>query len=219
MSEVHPGSEGMESGGDLAALVASRICHDVAGPLGAVANGLELLVLSGLPRSPELDLLSESVEGAVARLRFFRLAFGAPRGRAVGRSEVESILRGIERTSRLTYAWTASGDLPREEVKAAFLLLLCLESALPLGGSVSVARDGEAWVFKGEGARLRPKPELWAGLSAPLPPPPETAAEVPFAVLPGTLASLGRRLDVEITEDRILARFGGNRPSARPLAK
>lgn len=197
----------METGGDLAALVASRICHDVAGPLGAVANGLELLVLSGLPPSPELDLVGESVEGAVARLKFFRLAFGAPRGRAVGRAEVEGILRSIEKTSRLTYAWTASGDLPREEVKAAFLLLLCLESSLPLGGALSAAREGGTWTLKGEGARLRPRPELWAGLSTPSPRAPDTAAEVPFAVLPGTLASLGRRLEVEITEDRILARF------------
>lgn len=207
MSEVHPGPEPMESGGDLAALVASRICHDVAGPLGAVANGLELLLLSGLPPSPELDLLGESVEGALARLKFFRLAFGAPRGRAVGRSEVESILRGIEKTSRLAYVWTASGDLPREEVKAAFLLLLCLESALPLGGSVSAARDGGAWRLQGEGPRLRPKPELWASLTTRSPMAPETATEVPFGVLQGTLAALGRPLEVDITEDRIVARF------------
>jgi histidine phosphotransferase ChpT len=207
MSDVHPGSEGMETGGDLAALVASRICHDVAGPLGAVANGLELLVLAGLPPSPELDLLGESVEGAVARLRFFRLAFGAPRGRAVGRAEVEGILRGIEKTSRLTYAWTASGDLPREEVKAAFLLLLCLESSLPLGGSIAAAREDGQWRLEGEGRRLRPNGDLWAALAAFAPLAPETAAEVPFAVLSGTLAALGRRLEVEITDGRIVARF------------
>ena len=62
---------------DLTALVGSRICHDLISPLGAIGNGLELLQLSGLPQGPEWALIAESVENASARIRFFRIAYGA----------------------------------------------------------------------------------------------------------------------------------------------
>ena len=78
MTEVHSQPEEapvlpLPEGG-LAATLASRICHDLTSPLGAIANGLELLTLSDAQRTPELDLIAESVESANARLRFFRLA-------------------------------------------------------------------------------------------------------------------------------------------------
>ncbi|HMS96693.1 MAG TPA: histidine phosphotransferase, partial [Tabrizicola sp.] len=60
---------------DLAALIASRICHDLISPLGAIGNGVELLAMERA--GPELDLLSESVAHANARIRLFRISFGA----------------------------------------------------------------------------------------------------------------------------------------------
>lgn len=209
MTEVHPpaGADPIEHGGDLGATIASRICHDVASPLGAIANGVELLMLAGLERTPELDLVIQSVEGASARLRFLRLAFGAPRGRDVGEGEVASLLAGIEKTSRFAYRWAVPGDVPREEAKAAFLLLLCCESALPLGGALRVGREGGAWEVTAEGPRLRVLPALWAALGPERAPPPDAAALVQFALLPGALDLLGRRLDLSLGDDRIVARF------------
>ena len=64
---------------EIAALIASRICHDLISPIGAIGNGMELMALSSGQEqsSPELDLISQSVENANARIRFFRIAYGS----------------------------------------------------------------------------------------------------------------------------------------------
>jgi histidine phosphotransferase ChpT len=65
---------------DLAALIGSRICHDLISPIGAIGNGVELLLMEASGKGPELSLISESVAAANARIRFFRVAFGAAGG-------------------------------------------------------------------------------------------------------------------------------------------
>ena len=79
---------------DLAALIGSRICHDLISPIGAIGNGLELLSMSGAG-GPEVALISDSVANANARIRFFRIAFGhASPEQGTSRSEILSILQG-----------------------------------------------------------------------------------------------------------------------------
>ena len=62
---------------NIAALIGSRICHDLISPIGAINNGLELLEMTGTSSGPEMELISESVGNASARIRFFRIAYGA----------------------------------------------------------------------------------------------------------------------------------------------
>ncbi len=62
---------------DLAALVGSRICHDLISPIGAIGNGVELVLLDAAVGGPEVTLIADSVSHANARIRFFRIAFGA----------------------------------------------------------------------------------------------------------------------------------------------
>ena len=215
MTEVHSndGSAGEEGGGgprapqDLAAAVASRICHDVVSPLGAIANGVELMLLSGAERSPEIDLVADSVEGATARIRFFRLAYGAAGGKGVARGEITSILRAIEKNSRLVFDWTPMGEHPREQVKAVFLLLQCMEAALPLGGRIRVSRETEVWTVEAEGPRLRIDQPAWDALGPARASPPPGGAHVQFALLPAALDALGRPLELSLGPERILARF------------
>jgi len=64
---------------DLSALVASRLRHDLGNPLGAVSNGVELLQMSGMANSPEMALIADALRDTEARLRFFRIAYGAAR--------------------------------------------------------------------------------------------------------------------------------------------
>ena len=52
---------------DLAALLGSRICHDLISPIGAIGNGLELLMMDPGTHGPEMSLISESVGHANAR--------------------------------------------------------------------------------------------------------------------------------------------------------
>jgi histidine phosphotransferase ChpT len=213
MNEVHmltgpsATADSPDQGGDLAVVIASRICHDIVGPLGAIANGVELMLLSGMARTPELELIAESVEGANARIRYFRLAYGAPKGRAVGEKEIAAILQGLEKTSRLSYDWAVPGDHPREEIKAVFLLMQCMEAALPMGGRIAVGRDGPAWTVGADGPRLRIHPPIWDAVGPTRAAPPDVAALVQFAVLPGVLDSLSRRLELRLGPERIEARF------------
>ena len=96
---------------DLAALIASRICHDLISPIGAIGNGVELLAMEPGAVRPEMALISESVANANARIRFFRISFGAASGdQRIARSEVMSVLTDLTRGGRVSYAWTSVAE-------------------------------------------------------------------------------------------------------------
>ncbi|MBL9060119.1 MAG: histidine phosphotransferase, partial [Mangrovicoccus sp.] len=116
---------------DLVALIGSRICHDLISPIGAIGNGIELIGLTGSGAGPEMALISESVTNAQARIRFYRLAFGAGKGgQNVTGAEAAEILRDVYGSSRLGVEWEPRGEILRPEAKLVFLLIQCLESAM-----------------------------------------------------------------------------------------
>lgn len=193
---------------DLAVLVGSRICHDLISPIGAIGNGVELLSLTDGDTSAEMSLISDSVDNANARIRYFRIAFGmAAADQLIGRSEILMILAAIAKGGRFTYFWQAEGDQQRLMVRSAFLMLQCLETALPLGGDIHINQDGDTWVFTAEGRRIAADPALWATLTDPATGFSHTPAQVQFALLPQVLSEQGRRLRVDVQEDRITTRF------------
>ncbi len=178
---------------DLAALVGSRICHDLISPVGAIHNGIELLSLQGAGMGPELSLISDSVDSASAQIRFFRVAFGTVSdGQMLGERDIRRTLVQVTSGGRLRVDWRAEGDLRRDEVQLAFLGLLCLETALPAGGEVIVQTD-TAWRLDARGTKLSVDPALWDRLG---PAPHATGdlapAHVQFALLPRCAAEMGR---------------------------
>src|SRR6516165_503811 len=84
---------------DLAALLCSRVCHDIISPVGAIINGLEVLEgeKDAEMRGFALDLIKKSADQASARLQFCRLAFGATgsAGAAIDTSDAEAVARQI----------------------------------------------------------------------------------------------------------------------------
>ncbi|SIT78107.1 histidine phosphotransferase ChpT [Yoonia rosea] len=193
---------------DLAALVGSRICHDLISPIGAIGNGVELLALTDGDTGAEMDLINESVQNASARIRYFRIAYGAAtEEQSVSRSEILSILAATARGGRINYIWKIEGDQPRRLVRAALLMLQALESTMPLGGDIQITRDGETWVMRAEGPRLAVDQELWDNISAPQMGFRYTAAHVQFALLPGVLAEAQRLLQFRHMSDHLIARF------------
>ncbi|TNC51215.1 histidine phosphotransferase [Rubellimicrobium rubrum] len=207
MPEVHSLPKEGPGDTDLTALLAARICHDLTSPLGAIANGVELLALAGLETSPEMQLIAQSVESANARLRFFRLAFGLAGRQGIGSAEVTRILAALSRTGRIVYDWSVTGDVPRDEVKAVFLLLQCLESAMPTGGRIRVARQLDAWDLTAEGGRLRVDPMVWDSVREQRGTPPAASALVQFPLLAGVLDRLGRNVTLDYDGDRITVRM------------
>lgn len=198
----------MQDRPDLAALLGSRICHDLISPIGAIGNGVELLMLEGGPAGPEVALISESVAHANARVRFFRIAFGAAGAdQRIGRSEVLDILAALTRGGRVAVDWQGPADLSRREVKLAFLLILCLETGLPQGGQIAVSRGDSRWQLSGEGPRLRIDPDLWEVLSNPAATAEIGPAQVHFLLVQDEVARQHRRLTVETGETAVRLAF------------
>ncbi len=193
---------------DLTSLLGSRICHDLISPIGAISNGLELLMMDGGQGGPEMVLISESVANANARIRFFRVAFGLAQGdQRIGRAEAQSILSDMTRGGRLQIDWQSGADLARAEVKVAFLLLQCLETAMAYGGKISVKVEDDRWQITGEALKLRLDPALWAVLADPTATPEITPALVHFPLAAEEISRRGYRLAAELGQTTIRLSF------------
>ena len=194
---------------DLAALLGSRICHDLISPIGAIGNGVELLMMDGSAKGPEMALISESVANANARIRYFRVAFGASGGdQRIARAEVQGILADLTRGSRLQIDWKSPVELPRREVKLVFLLIQCLETAMAYGGRISIERnDTGRWLILGTHGKLKVDPALWEVLSNPAASVEIGPAQVQFALAPDEVRALKRSLTVGIKDSEIRLAF------------
>lgn len=193
---------------DLAALVGSRICHDLISPIGAIGNGVELILMEGSTKGPEMALITESVAHASARIRFFRVAFGASGAdQRIGRAEVTSVLSDLTHGGRIQIDWTGPNDLPRRDVKLVFLMILCLESAMPYGGRITVERGEARWSILGTSAKLKIDTTLWECLATPAGAGEIGPAQVQFLLLPDEIARQHRRLTTELSTGEILLSF------------
>lgn len=194
-----------QSQAQLAALVGSRLCHDLISPIGAIQNGLELIALAGpTDLSPEMELIQDSCESAAARIRFFRVAFGqAGEQQMMGRREIASTLAALGKGGRLQVDWTPQEDLPRIQVQLAFLAYLCCESALPHGGSLRVDRDSAGWTIHATGPRVAADPQLWEHLNGKAPSEWPGADRVHFVLLPIQAEAAGQKVYAAPTADSI----------------
>jgi histidine phosphotransferase ChpT len=193
---------------NLAALIGSRICHDLISPIGAITNGLELMQMSGAALTPEVALISNAVENANARIRFFRVAYGmASAQQAMGRTEVVNILKAVSQGARVSFHWAPLDDVPRTEVRLAFLALQCFETAMPYGGRITLSRDENRWAISGTADKLRQTPALWASLQGQGSAIDISPSEVQFALLAVLLEEAGRQISLQVTEHDILMRF------------
>ncbi len=140
---------------DLAAMLCSRVCHDVISPVGAIVNGLEVLEDEEDPsmRDVALDLIKRSASGASAKLQFCRLAFGAAGsvGASIDTGDAEAVARGLLATEKTALVWRAPRQfLPKNKVKLLLNLCQIANASIPRGGVIEVDSTGE-----GERASLR----------------------------------------------------------------
>lgn len=201
----------MQSTHLLASLIGSRICHDLISPVGAIQNGLELLSLEGAAQGPEMGLISDSVSAASAKIRFMRIAFGlAGDGQRIGSREVSDLLDDLSRSGRQTYDWTPTGDFQRRRIQEVFLALLCLESAMPHGGVISVTRpddDPTGWEVSGPARGTHPDPGLWQILASGEGTETVMPAHVQFALLPSLVAERHGQITVTEQDGSLTLRF------------
>lgn len=164
---------------DLAALLCSRVCHDLISPVGAIVNGLEVLEedKDEETRTFALDLIKKSAHQASAKLQFCRLAFGAAgsAGAQIDLGDAERVARGLFEDGKTTLVWNLPRQLlAKNRVKLLLNMLLIAAGAISRGGTLTVepAATGEgATGFQvratGVNARLNPATtELLAGSPA-----------------------------------------------------
>lgn len=192
---------------DLAALIGSRICHDLISPIGAINNGLELLGMSGDASGPELSLITESVENASARIRFFRLAFGAASEQPVSTQDCQSVLRDMTRSGKLRVDWTLDGPATRADVRIAFLAEQCLETAMPYGGQITISKESDGWLVYGIADKFKVDDALWSVLGDGQVASDLAPAHVHFVLLAVHSRTEGRALRSSITDGDISIRF------------
>jgi histidine phosphotransferase ChpT len=133
---------------DLAALLCSRVCHDLISPVGAIMNGLEVMEEGKDEETSQfaMDLIKKSAKTASAKLQFCRLAFGAAgsAGAQIDTGDAEKVARGLIEDEKFKIAW----NLPRvllakNRVKLLLNMLLLAAQAIPRGGQLVVDPVGE----------------------------------------------------------------------------
>jgi histidine phosphotransferase ChpT len=150
-------------------LLIARLCHELAGPISAVVNGVELMS-EGDPDfvADAVRLVGTSARTASRRLQFYRFAYGLLPG------EGTSPQIGRELAQKHFEAGNIRCDWPAEEAhslawqRLACVLVVLAAEALPRGGTVSVRRQGAGMVVEADGDTVRLAPEVHAGLRADL---------------------------------------------------
>ncbi len=159
MSSPHPLSDL-----DLAALIASRICHDLSGAIGAINYGVETLDGDDDPEMRDFALatIRNSARQAWAHLEFSRLAFGAAgsAGNEIPLGEAKRLAAGYLGEGRHELRFAAGEELlDKDRVKLLLNLIAIGQQALPRGGVLEVVfaddkKDGFKVICRGEGAAL-----------------------------------------------------------------
>lgn len=125
---------------DLAALLCSRVCHDIISPVGAINNGLELLDEGGADEDA-MRLIRASARNASARLQFARIAFGAAgsAGMQIDTGDAESVATAFLANEKPEFIWKGGRALlPKNKVKLLLNLILVANGGIPRGGTLTV---------------------------------------------------------------------------------
>ena len=131
---------------DLGALLCSRVCHDIISPVGAIANGLELLDEDGTDEDTKeiaMGLIRSSAVNASSKLQFARIAFGAAgsAGADIDTGDAQNVAQGyFDTEKKTTLEWAGERSLlPKNKVKFLLNMLLIALHAIPRGGVVSAS--------------------------------------------------------------------------------
>ena len=131
---------------DLVALICSKLCHDLAGSVGAVSNGAELLAeeTDATMREEAIRLIAQSANDAARRLAFFRLALGASGGldEPMASADLARVAGDYFQGGRVRLLPLVGlpSSLPKPLAKALLLGLSVMAMALPRGGALRLDR-------------------------------------------------------------------------------
>ena len=154
---------------EFSALMVSRVCHDLVGPLGAVVNGLEVLEdeRDATMREDALKLVASSANQALARIQFMRIAFGAAgsAGAELDLSEVGRLVGGLLAGGKVVLEWNAPNAYwAKDWAKLLMNATLLGADCLPRGGTVRVDASSDpaspSFTIKATGSHIRVAEEV-----------------------------------------------------------
>lgn len=159
---------------DLAALLCSRLCHDLISPVGAIINGLEVMEedKDEETKTFALELIKRSAGQASAKLQFCRLAFGASGsvGAQIELGDAEKAARGLFEDGKTTLAWNLPRALvAKNRAKLLLNMLLVASATIPRGGTLTADPVGEGYRITARGLNARlaaTTADLLAGIPA-----------------------------------------------------
>jgi histidine phosphotransferase ChpT len=146
---------------DLAALLSSRVCHDVISPVGAIANGIEVLDESegdAAMTKLAIDMIRSSARQANAKLKFCRIAFGAAgsAGSVIDMGEAGEVAKAFVGEEKVRLEWNVPREnRPKLEVKLLLNMMMLGITGIPRGGVVTVTVEGDAFNVRAQGERAK----------------------------------------------------------------
>ena len=156
---------------ELAALLCSRLCHDLVSPVGAVINGVEVMEEDDDPEMLEhaVKLIASSAESASAKLKFLRIAFGSAStmGDEMSVDELQKLSTDVIPTPRISMEWSiGASSLPKDRTRLLLNMILISFDTLPRGGVITVGGSGETLEITCDGTGARMDEEVEALMQA-----------------------------------------------------
>lgn len=167
----------------LTSLLITKFCHDMAGPLGGLQNGIEFLSESEGDDAAELLALSSSE--ASARLQIFRHAYGtfAPQASADA-AEIEQMVHGFLKQTKLAANVTLTGAMTQQARSALLQQVLIAHQLLIYGGRLEINGNGKQLQLHGSAEKAHDDPEIKALLLS------SGAVKIPEAATPKLVHAL-----------------------------
>lgn len=196
-----------------AEMLNTRFCHDMAGPISAIHNGLDYLIDESIPeemRNQARDLLVLSSKEALAKLQTYRLAYG--RASATGESSVAELKDIVQRYflhGKVALDWPDGGfsaNINNEIRRLLMNMILLVSRMLVYGGTLSVRKEvmphGRRLHVSGAHEKVKHDPELEKilnGLESVGP----TPHNVPVLFTAGIAAQRGIRLRFSASDTKV----------------
>lgn len=167
-------------------LLAARLCHDLIGPVAAIANGVELLAEDDTEFARDaIALITDSARNAGAKLQFFRFVYGFSGGARTGPAPHQLAGEFFAGTT-IECDWGAAAQaLAPEQQQLACAMLALAAEGLPRGGRLVLGAGASGPEIEATGAGSGPSPELRAALALAVP-----SAELTSRTVAGHVAGL-----------------------------
>lgn len=197
---------------DFAALLCSRLCHDLVSPVGAINNGLEILEeeKDASMREAVIDLITKSTQQTANKLQFFRLAFGAAGGFSsqLDTREAEKAIEALLMGSRVTLEWHVTvPSVSKNLVKLMLNLALVASESLIRGGVLSVTLEEDSGrhhlAVTATGERIILQDGMKAGLVGELDSEELEPRTAPAYLASAVIRELNGSLELEQDEERL----------------